>query len=193
MKKGVAHYIHKGLGGSGVAVRRFGSTIHIAGTLFDALSGALENELDTDVLSGCSVNEIMDMLVDVVCPIDGTLDDESSRDSIKKSLSDILKRFPNADLLNLSKEQRMFAVECYIARSVFNRFYLDLGKTIQEKAPSTNSGLSRVKDARDYIMQTVAAAFRRMVSDVSVFSGRKIREVAHNALNTAVSVFEEAL
>ncbi len=197
MRKGVGHYVRKGLGGSGTAVRRLGGTARTAGTLFGALSAAAAgqvsgpgNELNPAVLSGRSADEVMSAVVEAVRPVDGTQDGEASRAAIGKALSELLTQFPDADLLNLSEVQRILAVERFIAWDVFNRFELDLGKTIQEKAPSIVSALSRLKEVRDFITQTVSAEFRKLATDATALGSSKVAAIVRDALGLAIGVFE---
>ena len=197
MRKGVGHYARKGLGGGGTAVRRLGGTARTAGTLFGALSAAAAgqasgpgNELDPAVLAGRSADEVMSAVVEAVRPVDGTQDGEASRAAIGKALSELLTQSPDADLLNLSEEQRLLAVERFIACDVFNRFELDLGKTIQEKAPSVASALSRLKEVRDFITQTVAAEFRKLATGAVALGSSKVAAIVRDALGLAIGVFE---
>lgn len=196
MRKGVGHYVRKGLGG-GTAVRRLGGTARTAGTLFGALSAVAagqasgaRNELDPAVLVSRSAEEVMSAVVEAVRPVDGTQDGEASRAAIGEALSELLTQYPDADLLNLSEGQRILAVECFIARDVFNRFYLDLGKTIQEKAPSVTSALSRLKEVRDFITQTVAAEFRKLAGGAVALDSSKVVAMVRDALGQAIGVFE---
>lgn len=197
MRKGVGHYARKGLGGGGTAVRRLGGTARTAGTLFGALSAAAAgqasgpgNELNPAVLAGRSADEVMSAVVEAVRPVDGTQDGEASRAAIGKALSELLTQYPDADLLNLSEEQRILAVERFIAWDVFSRFELDLGKTIQEKAPSVTSALSRLKEVRDFITQTVAAEFRKLAGDTAALGSSMVAAMVRDALGLAIGVFE---
>jgi len=197
MRKGVGQYARKGLGGGGTAVRRLGGTARTAGALFGALSAAAAgqasgpgNELNPAILVGRSADEIMGAVVEAVRPVDGTQDGEASRAAIGKALSELLTQFPDADLLNLSVEQRILAVERFIAWDVFNRFELDLGKTIQEKAPSAASALSRLKEVRDFITQTVAAEFRKLAAGAAALGSSKVSAIVRDALGLAIGVFE---
>jgi hypothetical protein len=178
-------------------VRRLGGTVRTAGTLFGALSAAAagqasgaRNELDPAVLAGRSADEVMSAVVEAVRPVDGTQDGEASRAAIGKALSELLTQYPDADLLNLSEEQRILAVERFIAWDVFNRFDLDLGKTIQEKAPSATSALSRLKEVRDFITQTVAAEFRKLAGGAAALGSSKVAAMVRDALGLAIGVFE---
>jgi len=84
----------------------------------------------------------MDAIVDAVQPSSGTQDAEASRSAISESLSELLQRFPEADLLELTDEQREYVIERYVGLDVFQRFALDLGKDIQEKAPTPKIALT---------------------------------------------------
>lgn len=196
MRRGVGHYVSKGLGGSGTGVRRLGGTVSTAGTLFGALSAVAagqapspDSPLDPAVLSGRSADEVMDAVVEAVRPGDGTQDGEASRDAISRALSDLLNQYPDADLLDLSEEQRLYAVERFIARDVFNRFELDLGKTIQEKAPTASAALSRLKEVRDYIAQTVASVFRKRSAKSQGLGARQVLAIVRESLREALDVF----
>ena len=197
MRTGVGHYVRKGLGGGGTAVRRLGGTVRTAGALYGALSAATTGQasgigspFDPDVLAGRSANEVMGAAIEAVRPIDGTQDGEAGRAAIGKALSELLTQYPDANLLNLSEEQCLLAVERFIAWDVFIRFELDLGKTIQEKATSVTSALSRLRDVRDFISQTVAAEFRKLATNAAGLGTRKVTSIVHFALGKAAAVFE---
>jgi hypothetical protein len=132
----------------------------------------------------------MDAVVEAVRPSDGTQDAEASREAIKGCLSEVLDRFPDADLLALSEEQRDFGIELYVAFDVFQRYALDVGKTIQAKAPNAAAAVGRLKDVKDYIRQTVAAEFRRLRDIGQRLRGGRIAEVVQTALVKALQVFE---
>src|SRR3546814_11940668 len=104
----------------------------------------------------------MDAVVEALRPVDGTQDAEASRAAIRDALTELLTRFPDADLLGLTAEQRNFAIERFTAHDVFRRFDLDVGQSISERAPNEVTGLARLKKARAYVKETVAAAFRRL-------------------------------
>jgi len=196
MKSGLARYVRTGYGGSGTATRRFGGTAQTAGVLHSALSPVGREQvplpggtLDASVLSRRSAAEVMNAVVEAVRPIDGTQDAEASRAAIRDALAELLTKFPDAILLELNDAQRLFAVERYIAYDLYRRFCLDVGKTIQDKAPNVRAGLSRLKEVREYIKETVAAAFKKVGSAVTLTS-RQVAKLAQNVLKEAFSVFE---
>nr|WP_244510585.1 Qat anti-phage system associated protein QatB [Microvirga guangxiensis] len=132
----------------------------------------------------------MDAVVEAVRPIDGTQDAEASRAAIRDALSELLTRFPDADLLSLDDDQRNFAIERFAAFDVVRRFELDVGKTIIEKAPSAAAALSRLKQVRDFVKETVAASFRKLRAAGRSLSAGRVNRVVRDALRETFVVFE---
>jgi len=132
----------------------------------------------------------MDALVEAVRPIDGTQDTEASRYAINDALSDVLSRYPDADLLNLDEEQRLFAIERYISLDVFNRFALDVGKHLRENAPGVAAELARFREVKNYIRETVAAAFRKARGAAQALDARRIGGIVSASLQETFEVFE---
>ena len=100
--------------------RRFGGTAQTAGTLYGALSPSERGQtilpggkLDAAVLSGRSANDVMDAVVEAVRPTDGTQDAEASRVAIKEALSELLTKFPDAFLLELTEKGGMPREDAY--------------------------------------------------------------------------------
>src|ERR1043165_6424317 len=120
--RSLGHYVRTGYGGARTATRRLGGTATTAAALGSALAtlasggpGTGATALDPAALTGRSADDVMTAVVDAVRPIDGTLDAEASRASIRDALSELLTRFPEADLLHLSDAERMFAIERFAA------------------------------------------------------------------------------
>lgn len=197
MRRSLGHYVRTGYGGSGTATRRFGGTAATAGALGGALArvaagqpAAPGSPLDPALLAGRNAQEVMDAVVEAVRPVDGTQDAEAERAAIRDALSELLTKFPEADLLNLEPEQRAFAIERFTAIDVFRRFELDVGKTIVEKAPSAVTALSRLKEVREYVKQSVAAAFRKLRNAGRSLTSGRISQVVRDALRETFDVFE---
>ena len=198
MRHGLGHYFRKGLGGGTSAVRRFGGTARTAGVLYDALASTAagrpfqpDSPLDPGRLVGRSARDIMDAVVEAVRPVDGTQDAEASRQAVNEGLSDLLDRYPDADLLNLDENQRLFAIERFIAQDVYNRLSLDVGKAVQEKAPSFSAALFRMRHIKEYIREAISAGFRAMKAKASALTPRSVAQMTTRALAEAFAVFED--
>lgn len=198
MRRGLGHYSRSGYGGAGHATRRMGGTSATAGALHAALGGtpggglgaAGGGVLDPVLLAGQSAEDVINAVVDAVRPVDGTLDAEASRAAIADGLSELLTRYPDADLLNLTDEQRVFAVERYTANDVFRRIDLDVGQSIRDKAPTASFALSRLKQVRDYVREIVAASFRRLRETGRTLTAGRVEQVVRDAIRETFEVFE---
>ncbi len=194
LKRGLGHYVRNGYGGSNTATRRFGGTAQTAGTLGHAFSstasGAADAPIDTASLAGRSTEEIATAIIEAVRPVDGTQDAEAERAAIHDAMSDLLGEFPDADLLNLSDEQRDFVIERFTAIDVARRFELDVGKHLLEKAATATVAMARLKQMRSYIKETVAASFRKLRDQGRTLSPGRIARVVQAALRETFEVFE---
>jgi hypothetical protein len=197
MQRGLRDYVRKGYGGGGTAIRRFGGTATTAAALHGALSGsaggggaAAGSPLDPALFAGRSAREVMDAIVEAVRPADGTQDAEASRAAIKDALSELLTMFPDADLLNLTEDQRDVAIERFVAVDVYKRTVLDIGKAIQDKASTAAAALARLREVKDYIKQTVSAAFRKLRSAGQRLTRGAVNQVVRSALRETFQVFE---
>jgi hypothetical protein len=196
MRRGIRDYVRKGYGGRATAVRRFGGTASTADVLHGVLSGTpgagapSGTPIDRSALGGRTAKEIIDAVIEAVRPADGTQDAEGSRAAIKDAMSELLTVFPDADPLQLNDEQRDFTIERFVAGDVFNRIQLDIGKTVQEKAPTATVAQSRLKDIKNYVKETVAAAFRKLRAAGTRLSRGGMNSVVTSALRDAFEVFE---
>ncbi len=173
-----------------------GAASATAGGLYRALSDlangnpAANGQLDPNILQGTSAGQIIAAIVEAVSPVDGSQDAEASRDAVQDSLSQLLTDFPEADLLNLTNDQRWLVVEGYLACDIYNRIMLDVGKTIQEKAPTATVALQRLKDVKDYVRETVSARLRKLHTKGAEVTQKKMGEIIRGAIKETFEVFE---
>ncbi|WP_230207732.1 Qat anti-phage system associated protein QatB [Microlunatus sp. Gsoil 973] len=191
LRRGIAQYVRTGYGGAGTMSRRLGSVSRTARSLSQVLDpGAADRGLDRALLQGNSVAEITDAVVEAACSSDGTLDAEASRESIRNALSDLLGLYSDVDLLRLTDAQREFVIESFVAHDVYRRFALDVGKHLVDNAPTATIGLSRLKQARNYIRQTIAESFRLLREAGQSMTTAHVRSTVANALTNSLVVFE---
>lgn len=199
LRRGIVHYVKTGYGGSKTAAERLSRTVTTAAVLYGALSHGTSGasgesyssmpDIDFEALRGKGFEQITDMIIEAIRPIDGDLDSEASRNSMKNAFSDLLEKYKDVDLLNLNEEQRLYIIEKYIAGDVFARFDLDMGKDIRKNASSPASALTRLKEAKDYIKETVSSSFKKIVTTATITS-RSIVSLTRDTLEDAFHVFE---
>jgi hypothetical protein len=73
---------------------------------------------------------------------------------------------------------------------VFQRLSLDLGKALLEKAPSATAALSRLKQVKDYVKETVASSFRKLRDAGRRLTSGNIESIVRIALRDTFEVFE---
>ncbi|MFB9651564.1 Qat anti-phage system associated protein QatB [Pseudarthrobacter oxydans] len=195
LRRALGHYVRTGYGGSRTMTRRLGGTAATANRLGGVLqSGRMPDgtELrDAIIAGGNDVNVVLDAIADAASPIDGTQDKEASRRAVRDSLSELLVKYPDADLAALTDVQRLFVIERYAALDVYGRFCLDLQKTVMEKASDAATGLRRLKSIREFVVQQVAAAFRAVRERGLATDTRSIARLTSEALKETLAVFEE--
>ena len=201
MRRGIGHFARKGSGGGAIAAQRMGATARTAGALYGALSSLAAGQtaqtaagaLDRNALQGRSVDQLITTIVESVRPVDGTQDGEVARNALQGALSsELLERYPQADLLDLSEEQRLFVIERYMALDIFCRVELEVGKAIQDKAPTASVGLARLREVKNYIKQTVASIFREIVKKGDTLSPRRVAGIVRQAIQQTFDVFAGA-
>jgi hypothetical protein len=200
LSKGVGNYFKTGYGGGGTASGRFGGTAQSAGSLFGALSGGggagvartpERDALEEAVRNGAGTDEVIGALIEAVRPVDGTQDAEAGRRALADTLSELMTRHPTADPLNLTPAQINLSMALFIANDVYARFFLDVGKSIIEHAPSVTTGLARLKEVKEYIREVVVAQFNKLTATGIPTTKSRMVEVVSSVLKDAVDVFEE--
>ncbi len=198
LRRGLASYAGKGLGGSRSAARRMGGAANRSGVLVDALRGLSAGTIDpahlgfdAASLAGRSAREIIDRVARFVSPSDGTQDAESSQRAVNAALSDLLANDPNVDIASLTEQQIEWVLERHIVYEIVQRIELDVGRSILEKAPSPASAIDRMKEIREYVEETVSAAFRTQRQTSRPMDGSAVAILTSKVIQETFSVFEE--
>lgn len=195
LRRALGSYVSRGYSGSGTASHRFAGTATTASALGGVLAALTNNTpipgLDRTLLATMDADILLDTLVEVVRQVDGTQDAEAERRSTRDALTDTLKRFPDADLLDLDATTRTYAIERFVALDVFNRFLLDVGAAIQDNSPTPTQALVRLAEVKGYIAETVAAAFRRLEQAGHTVNSNAVSSVIRTALRDAFDIFED--
>jgi hypothetical protein len=197
LRAGLSSYTSRGYGGPATAARRMAGSAHTAGTLYGVLADlsagrpTADGRLDPAALSGRSASEVMDVVVEVTRPIDGTLDTEAARNSIREALAELLTDFPDADLLSLSETHINFVVEQYIGNEVAARILLDVGKAVQDRAANVGQGITRLSEIVAYAKSVVAAAFRDLRQRGESVQRATAATISQSALRETFAVFAE--
>lgn len=198
LSRGLASYTGKGLGGARSAARRMGGASTRSGILFDALGGLSARTFDPAQLGfdaaglvGRSAREIIDRVARFVSPSDGSQDAESSQRAVNAALSDLLASDPVVDITSLTEQQIDWILERHIVYEIVQRIELDVGKAIVDKSPSPASAIDRMKEMREYVEETVSAAFRAHRQANRPVNSVEATTLTSTVIQETFSVFEE--
>ena len=200
LEAGLGHYVRGGMGGAARGAARMAGTARTAGALREVLEAlgagrqpAVDLGFDSRELTGRAARDVIDIIANAIRPVDGTQDAEASRDALVAATVDLLSQFQDADLASLEPEQVDVIVESYVGHDLCRRVELDVGKAILAKAPDPATGVRRFNEIRQYIIEKVAACFRKRREN-----GDRLNRGGFTALTSAVirdtlGVFEEYL
>jgi hypothetical protein len=197
LRRTLRHYVASGYGGSGTMSRRLGGTARTAGRLNGLLqagggTGPAGDAIRDAVLRGGSdVGAVLDAIADAASPVNGTQDAETSRRSVRDSLTDLLERYPDADLLGLSDPQRAYVIERFTAHEVYGRFLLDLQQAVIKAAGDPQTALSRLRQIREFIAAEVSSAFQSIRDRGNPATTVDVTRLTAQALKATMTVFEE--
>ena len=199
LKKALGSYSRIGMGGaSRLASRMFVST-STGAKLFNFLQGVRDkkdikvrewvNQLTSKHLSAHDVeNEIINQFV----PSGGTLDEESCRDSMSKAFSNLLKRYPDVDLLNMNNNSIWNLIELFITSEVFNRINLDIGQLFESNKYTPQEAVSRMNDIQAYVKSEISVQIQKVRTndDCTI---EEINNLLQSAIKNTFTVFEEEI
>ena len=197
LKRGIAYYYRDGLGGARRASKRLSGTVSVVHSLyrtFAVLAGVEIDESDKFLellqLQDRPIEEILNSIVEAICPVDGKQDTEAHRHAVNEALSDLLSRYPDASMFDLTFEQRIFVVERYIVQEIFERLDLDIGSHLRRKCKSVKVELQRFGEIKNYIGEVVARTFQNTLDTTKEINLSRIREFISSILQNAIEVFE---
>lgn len=198
LRRGLASYVRRGLGGAKSATHRMGGAAARSGTLFGTLDSLRTGSMDPAQLGfdaaglvGKSAREIIDRVARFVSPSDGTQDAEASQRAVNAALSDLLDAVPDVDIASLTADQIDWVLERHVVYEIVQRIELDVGKAIVDKAPSPATAIDRMKEVREYVEESVSAAFRSHRQSGAPLNASAATKLTSNVIHDTFAVFEE--
>ncbi|MAS94281.1 MAG: hypothetical protein CMO55_13875 [Verrucomicrobiales bacterium] len=200
LKRGLAHYSRRGLGGSVNAGARMGKTSQTAQRLVDTFSRLRDGEelrnddreINREALRGKSAREIGDIVIEIVRPSDGTQDAEANRESLNSALSEVAQEFEDLDFASLTDDQMEFLVERYVGHDICHRIELDVGQVIIEKS-GIAEGYRRLEEMLEFVHGKVHAEFDKMRATDKRISSSNASAFTNSIIVSTFNVFEEYL
>jgi len=143
----------------------------------------LGGSIDLRVLRSHPPDVMIDILIQGVRPVDGTLDAEAERLALHRTLFGLLGHSHVAGLLDLSREHCLLAAETFLATSIFLRLELDIGKNIQNKARSYTDASNRFSRIEEYIKTAVSQSMIKHLKPGETLDQRKVSRIIDRTLH----------
>jgi hypothetical protein len=194
--RAVSQYVSQASGGSRAAARRMGSSrrsaARIAGFLGDVSARGLQAALATLNLAGLagrSASEILSALVEHFCPEGGSIDEGIARDAFMETVIDLADAGVT-DMANLTPEQMQTVLELYVAHTIEDRIYNDIGVKGVE-LPSDIGAAEAVRDQlHNFILGGVADAFSEAAIDFAAIDPNGINQTIERIYEAAFDILE---
>jgi hypothetical protein len=200
LESGLGHYARTGLGGGVQGARRLAGTSRTAGVLYDVLDAlrtgsapSVDLGVDLAALAGRPAREIMDIIVEAIRPADGSQDAEASRQAISAATSDLLTDVPDADLATLTSDQIDLLIERYVGHDLCLRIELDVGGSIEGRAPDAATAVRRLEEVKDYVIEKVRATFAAVRAAGARLQRGRVATLVATVLRNTLEIFEEYL
>ena len=163
LRKSLGHYSKTGMGGAEKLSERMRISTKVASNFFHAFQSLRDNEKFSlgELLSelkkrGANANEIIDTIIDNVCPKGGSLDEVSCKDSGRVALSQFMKRNPDADFCELTDDQIWSLTSIFLGNEAFNRVQLDIGQCFEKQDIPVVERVNRMNEMKDYLQSEIS-------------------------------------
>lgn len=195
LRAGISSYVVKGYKNPQIATQRMKKAVVTATKLFGLLVGEPFEDIQTDLklsdLEGKNADEIIDKIIETVCPTDGSLDSESMQKAIHKVLSKLVDSNPDVDLANLGLESATFVVEKFISEATFNRINLDIGQHVQDNVLSAKEALSRLREMKEYVEASVKQAFTNGKAIAKTKRLDEVNSILNQVIVETLEIFQD--
>ena len=195
LRKSLGHYSKTGMGGSKNLSKRMRTTTKVAANFFQTFQSLRDNENFAlgKILSelqgrGANANEIIDTIIDNICPNGGSLDEVSCRDSGRFALSEFMSQNPNADISKLTDDQIWSLTGTFLGNEVFSRIQLDMGQAFEKQDVSAVERVDRMNEMKDYLQSEISSQLNRLRN-----SGSKtidMQKLFQTAIKNTFEVYE---
>ena len=169
LRKSLGHYSKTGMGGAKNLSRRMRTSTRVATNFFQTFQSLRDNENFAlgKILSelqgrGANANEIIDTIIDNVCPNGGSLDEVSCRDSGRFALSEFMSQNPDVDISKLTDDQIWSLTGTFLGNEAFSRIQLDIGQAFEKQDVSAVERVNRMNEMKDYLQSEISVQLNRL-------------------------------
>ncbi len=169
LRKSLGHYSKTGMGGAKNLSKRMRTSTKTAANFFWTFQSLRDNEnfALSKILSelqgrGANANEIIDTIIDNVCPVGGSLDEVSCRDSGRFALSEFMSQNPDVDISKLTDDQIWSLTGTFLGNEAFSRIQLDIGQAFEKQEIPAVERVNRMNEMKDYLQSEISSQLNRL-------------------------------
>ena len=169
LRKSLGHYSKTGMGGATNLSKRMRTSTKVAANFFQTFQSLRDNENFAlgKILSelqgrGANANEIIDTIINHVCPNGGSLDEVSCRDSGRFALSEFMDQNPDADISKLTDDQIWSLTATFLGNEAFSRVQLDIGQSFEKQDVSAVERVNRMNEMKEYLQSEISVQLNRL-------------------------------
>jgi hypothetical protein len=197
LQRALGHYSKTGMGGAKNVANRMRLSTAVASSLFSSLHSLREGNNQTigSLIAklkseGADAYQLIDVIVENVCPNGGSLDEKSCQGSVSAAMSELLKNNPNADISNLNDDNLWALISTFLGYEAFSRIQLDIGKSFERQDVPFIDRVSRLKDMREYIKSEISSQINILRSESESQSPANMNQILKSSIERTFNVFE---
>lgn len=196
LRKGLGHYSKTGMGGAKSLSQRMRASSKVGSNFYGVFRSLRDNpefalgKVLSDLKSqGADAQKIISTIVEYICPLGGSIDEISIKNSAMASLSEYLEKYPDVDFENLSDDQMWELTSSYIGNEIFNRVQMDIGQSFEKADIPYPDRIIRLNDMKDFIQAEVAVQFNKIRDTES--KSINVQKLIQDTIRATFEVYEE--
>lgn len=169
LRKSLGHYSKNGMGGAKRLSKRMRTSAKVAANIFHTFQSLRDNEnfplgkIISELRGrGANANEIIDTIIDNVCPIGGSLDEISCKDSGRFALCEFMSQNPDTDISKLTDDEIWYLTSTFLGNEAFSRIQLDIGQPFEKQEVSVAERVNRMNEMKEYIQSEISVQLNRL-------------------------------
>ena len=193
--RALGRYSKSGMGGARNVARRMRVSTKVAANFFSTFRalkedhslalGIILSELQS---KGASATQIVDVIINHICPSGGSLDEVSCRDSGTMALSAFMEQNPDVNICNLDDDQIWTLTAMFLSNEVFCRVQMDIGQIFERQNITCAEIVTRLNEMRDYIQSEIASQLNNIRN--SVHQHVDMNQLFQDVIKNTFEVFE---
>lgn len=200
LRNAIGHYSRRGSGGASAAASRMRASTSAGAALFSFLNAVSQGTstearqwVDALRATNPSAEDVVEAIVRELAPPGGSADEESLRDAMDFSLSELIKEDTTIDPLNLGVNDIWELMKGYLATEAANRLCFDLGPIFESSQLDPRTAVIREREMRRFLKNEIGAHVDILRSNSANPTRSQLDGILQEALKMTFELFEADL